>query len=255
MEPVVNDYIIEVPELTNHFDYDGIIDAVKDCMNSVPSLPPSQQNTAPLDNYWDEWEVEISNPFWKKHADGQTVLNVSPKNFQYLKESSLRLFESLMDCINTDDFYMPLDAWICHKPIDSWVRPHVDGHRVAALMFPIEPLEYTTSYCSTGLEGKMSWKKANQSETRQASQSIIEDEWHNQTWGDVIYEHKYKAKVPTIMNSKKFHSVLDYKQTSRIVFQISWYYKSKHLTNPQEDEWDGWPELVDYYKSGKLFKF
>jgi len=254
MAQTINDYVIEVPELAEHFDYATLIKAVADCEQSVPSVPPVIEDTQPLDNYWDEWQVEISNPYWKKHADGQTVLSVSDKNLHFLKKESQDVFNTLFGLINTDNFYMPMDAWICRKPLDTWVRPHVDGHRTVALMFPIEPLEYKTTFSTEGLIGDASWKKLNKSDSRQASDNVIEDEWNAKTWGDVLYEHTYKPNVPTMFNSKILHSVLDYKQTARRVFQISIYYKSKNLKDPQDDDWDGWSEFVDYYKSGKLFK-
>jgi hypothetical protein len=254
MSQTINNYVIEVPELAQHFNYDDLISAVEDCELSVPRTPPAVEETPPLDDYWQEWKVETSNPYWKQHADGQTVLCVSNLSMQYLSHKSQVFFSKLFGLINQENFYMPMDAWICRKPIDTWVRPHVDGHRTVALMFPIEPLEYKTTFSTEGLKGDVSWKKLNQSDSRQASNNVVEDEWNSQTWGDVLYEHIYKAKVPTMFNSKILHSVLDYKQTARRVFQISIYYKSKNLKDPQQDDWDGWSEFVDYYKSGKLFK-
>jgi len=251
---VINDYVIEVPELANHFDYNELVQAVNDCEMSVPHTPQDKEDTPPLDDYWAEWDVEINNPFWKKHADGQTVLSVSENSLRYTSDTTKNFFLKLFGLINTEKFYMPMDAWICKKPIDTWVRPHVDGHRTVALMFPIEPMSYKTTFSTEGMIGDVSWKKLNKSDSRQASGNIVEDEWNNQTWGEVLYEHTYKPMVPTMFNSKIIHSVLDYKQMARKVFQISIYYKSECLTDPHEDDWNGWSEFVDYYKSGKLFK-
>jgi hypothetical protein len=254
MSQTINNYVLECPELADHFDYNDLITAVADCELSVGQTPPAQENTPPLDDYWQEWQVEISNPYWKKHADGQTVLCVNDNSLSTTQLSTQKFFRNLFGLINTEKFYMPIDAWICKKPIDTWVRPHVDGHRTVALMFPITPLSYTTTFSTEGLKGDQSWKKLNQSEGRQASENVVDQEWHDQTWGEVLYEHTYKPMVPTMFNSKILHSVLDYKQQARTVFQISIYFKSQNLVDPQDDDWDGWSEFVDYYKSGKLFK-
>jgi len=192
MQNLINDYVIEVPQIENLLpDRSELLEHAK---YKITKTNPT------FDTDWDK-------TLWYSYNDNTKIKEVCGiLDTKYLKK--------------------PPECWICYKKEGAWLRPHIDVHRRAVLVYPIDPVSYTLEFTNTGANDFNFFLKD--------YKDVVED--------DFDIEYKYNYTKPTIFNTQKYHSVSD--RSARIALQISLYYDG--------EETDSWQKIVDLYMQGKL---
>ena len=220
-EQIINDYILEVPELRPFCTKEKLLNLWDD-LKKFPFVKDS-----------------VGKDAWDSDWDGQEFTRVWPGMFDKLNEDNRENMKNLFGTINNDVMYDDPDGWMVIKYKHKWMRPHLDHERNSVLIMPIVPEEYPITYVENKDTG-----------IRQANSNQIEEQLDQGDWGKTLYEHTYT--MPTIINGKIPHTVFDYKQLERRFFQISLFLNISDWNVKEDKGPNFWNELVDCYQKGNL---
>tara|TARA_R110000772_G_scaffold40435_3_gene94679 strand:+ start:1952 stop:2545 length:594 start_codon:yes stop_codon:yes gene_type:complete len=116
--PLINDYVIELPQLIDIFPSKSKIEEYALKSYNSSSCSPT-------------FETDWDGVIWYSYND------------------DLRI-NKICDLLHTRFLSKPPEAWICFKKTGSWVRPHIDVKRRAVLVYPINPETYTLEFTDNG---------------------------------------------------------------------------------------------------------
>ena len=110
--PVVNDYVIEMPDLISHLPTADEVKAISSA--KVGSVTPE---------FTSDWDGQT----WYLITDNEKCENVIGK-------------------FNSSHLVAYPEVWLCEKVSDKWIRPHIDTERLSVLIYPIVPTSYDIQF-------------------------------------------------------------------------------------------------------------
>ena len=115
--PIINDYIIELPELIN-------------------ILPTKSEFLTLLE------DEEKNSPMFAENWDGQSWYNCDHTKVS----NAISTFHSNVFSVVNSKRGLSTESWLCKKENGKWIPPHVEQDSLAVLIYPIDPESYDIQF-------------------------------------------------------------------------------------------------------------